>query len=60
MAGGVGKQALEFRLLVRQVVSAAMQVTQAGSNAQIAEASKLLVDLRRSLYRILAEGDEKD
>jgi DNA-binding PadR family transcriptional regulator len=60
MAGGVGKQALEFRLLIRQVVSAAMQVTQAGSNAQIAEASKLLVDLRRSLYRILAEGDEKD
>ncbi len=56
MAGGVGEQALELRPLVRQVGLAAMQVMQAGTDAQIDEARKLLVDLRRSLYRILAEG----
>ncbi len=60
MAGGAGEQPLELRPLVRQIGLAAMQVTQAGSDAQIVEARKLLVDLRRSLYRILAEGDEQD
>jgi len=60
MAGGVGEQALELGSLVRQIGLAAMQVMQAGSDAQVEEARKLLTDARRSLYRILAEGDEKD
>lgn len=59
MAGGVGEQALELGSLVRQIGLAAMQVMQAGSDAQVEEARKLLTDTRRSLYRILAEGDEK-
>jgi DNA-binding PadR family transcriptional regulator len=60
MAGGVGEQALELGSLVRQIGLAAMQVMQAGSDPQVEEARKLLTDVRRSLYRILAEGDEKD
>jgi hypothetical protein len=36
---------------------AAMQVAQAGDEAQTAEARKVLEDARRALYRILA-GDE--
>ena len=59
MAGGVGEQALELGSLARQIGLAAMQVMQAGSDAQVEEARKILTDTRRSLYRILAEGDEK-
>jgi DNA-binding PadR family transcriptional regulator len=60
MAGGVGEQALELGSLVRQIGLAAMQVMQAGSDPQVEQARKLLTDTRRSLYGILAEGDEKD
>jgi hypothetical protein len=35
-----------------------MQVTQAGSDAQIAEAQGILKNTRRSLYRILAADDD--
>jgi hypothetical protein len=37
---------------------AAMQVTQAGSDAQIAEAQDILKNTRRGLYRILAADDD--
>lgn len=52
-----GEELLEMRGLVGQVAMAAMQVAQAGSNKQIAEARQLLADVRRQLYRILAEDD---
>jgi DNA-binding PadR family transcriptional regulator len=50
----------EMRSLVGQLGMAAMQVTHAGSDAQIAEAQRILKDTRRSLYRILAADDEND
>jgi DNA-binding PadR family transcriptional regulator len=50
----------EMRSLVGQLGMAAMQVTHAGSDAQIAEAQRILKDTRRSLYRILAADDETD
>jgi len=60
MADGISNQTLELGSLVRQIGLAAMQVMQAGTEAQVEEARKILTDSRRSLYRILAEGDEKD
>jgi DNA-binding PadR family transcriptional regulator len=59
MAGGISNQTLELGSLVRQIGMAVMQVMQAGTEAQVEEARKILTDSRRSLYRILAEGDEK-
>lgn len=60
MADGVSGQTLELGSLVRQIGMAVMQVMQAGTDAQVEEARKILTDSRRSLYRILAEDDEKD
>jgi DNA-binding PadR family transcriptional regulator len=48
----------EMRGLIGQLAMAAMQVTQAGSDAQIAEAQDILKNTRRSLYRILAADDD--
>jgi DNA-binding PadR family transcriptional regulator len=59
MAGGISNQTLELGSLVRQIGMAVMQVMQAGTEPQVEEARKILTDSRRSLYRILAEGDEK-
>jgi DNA-binding PadR family transcriptional regulator len=59
MAGGVGNRALELGSLVHQIGLAAMQVVEAGSEAQVEEARKILTDSRRSLYRILAEDEAK-
>lgn len=58
--------ATELRQLFGQVALAAMQVAQAGTPAQVAEARKVLGDARKALYRILAEdapsasGDDED
>ncbi|MEU7852776.1 PadR family transcriptional regulator [Nonomuraea sp. NPDC049141] len=41
----------------RQSAFAMMQVLQTGSDAQIREARKTLVETRRKLYQILADGD---
>jgi DNA-binding PadR family transcriptional regulator len=41
----------------RALAAAAMQVAQAGSSKQIAEAQRILDETRRALYRVLA-GDE--
>jgi DNA-binding PadR family transcriptional regulator len=54
---GEGMHAL--RNLIAQVAAAAWQVGQAGTEAQSAEARRVLADTRRSLYRILA-GDDED
>jgi DNA-binding PadR family transcriptional regulator len=43
--------------LMRDVGMAFVQVMHAGSEAQIAEAGKVLAETRRSLYRILADGE---
>jgi DNA-binding PadR family transcriptional regulator len=48
----------EMRSLIGQLGMAAMQVTHAGSDAQIAQAQQILKDSRRSLYRILAADDD--
>jgi len=48
----------EMRGLIGQLAMAAMQVTQAGSDAQIAEAQAILTNTRRSLYRILAAEED--
>jgi hypothetical protein len=36
-----------------------VQVAQAGSPAQVQQASKILADTRKALYRILAADDEE-
>jgi DNA-binding PadR family transcriptional regulator len=47
----------EMRALIGQLAMAAMQVTSAGSEAQVAEAQQILSDTRRRLYRILAADE---
>jgi DNA-binding PadR family transcriptional regulator len=49
-----------FHSLFYQLGAAAMQVVQDGNAAQIANARKILVATRRSLYEILAEGSSED
>jgi DNA-binding PadR family transcriptional regulator len=48
-----------FRL-AGQTGMAIVQVAQAGSPAQIAKAAEVLAETRRTLYRLLAEGDNTD
>jgi DNA-binding PadR family transcriptional regulator len=55
--GDVPEDLWALRKLLMQLGMAAMQVVQAGDEAQTAEARAVLEDARRSLYRILA-GDE--
>ena len=51
----------EMRSLISQVAMAAMQVTHAGSDAQVTQAQRALKHTRRNLYRILAaEEDAED
>lgn len=44
---------------VREVIMAARQVVNVGSPAQVARATAVLSEARRTLYGILAEGDEE-
>jgi DNA-binding PadR family transcriptional regulator len=61
VTGSVDDAAVQLHNLARQVAMAAVQVAQAGSRAQVQQASKLLADTRRALYRILAaEGEEAE
>ena len=46
--------------LFREVATAAMQVAQSGTAKQLDEAKQLLADVRRNLYRILAEVPAED
>ena len=55
--GGAGG-AHELARLMREVASAFVQVMRTGSGGQIAKAGAVLVDTRRELYRILADGDD--
>jgi DNA-binding PadR family transcriptional regulator len=54
-ADAAGKPALEFAHLIHQVVGAMRQVLHAGDERQIVQASAVLAETRRALYRILAE-----
>jgi DNA-binding PadR family transcriptional regulator len=45
---------------IRHIAGAAMQIAHGGSAAQIAEAHRILVEARRGLYGVLAEGDESE
>ena len=54
-----GHDVLTERDTVKQVMVAVMQVSQAGTAAQVQQAGKILTDARRALYRILAaDGDD--
>jgi DNA-binding PadR family transcriptional regulator len=55
--GGMSEAAAETGGVMRDVGLAFVQVLHAGSDAQIAEAGRVLADTRRALYRILAEGE---
>jgi DNA-binding PadR family transcriptional regulator len=48
----------ELMSTARQVAMAARQVLLAGSETQVSRATAILVDARRALYGILAEGEE--
>jgi DNA-binding PadR family transcriptional regulator len=50
-------QHAETGALMRDVGMAFVQVLNAGSEAQVAEAAKVLAETRRALYRILADGE---
>jgi DNA-binding PadR family transcriptional regulator len=54
-----GGAAIEMRALMGQLGAAAFQVVSAGSDAQQAQARKILADSRKSLYQILAAGEEE-
>ncbi len=59
VAGGAGGAAAEMRSLIGQVAMAAFQVVSAGTDAQVAQARKVVTECRKSLYRILAADDEE-
>jgi DNA-binding PadR family transcriptional regulator len=50
-------QHAETGAMMRDVGMAFVQVLHAGSEAQVAEAGKVLAETRRALYRILADGE---
>jgi DNA-binding PadR family transcriptional regulator len=60
MAGDVPDDARAIMKVVKEVMIAISQVMQNGSESQRAEARRLLVNLRRDVYRILAEGDDAE
>jgi DNA-binding PadR family transcriptional regulator len=59
VAGGAGGAAIEMRTLMGQLGMAAFQVISAGTDAQQAQARKILADTRKSLYRILAADEDE-
>ncbi len=60
MSGDAANAAADMATLVRQVHVAAFGVLSAGTDAQMAQARKILAQTRRSLYRILAEDEGQD
>jgi len=58
VTGSVDDAAVQMHNLARQVAMATVQVAQAGTPAQVQQASKILGDTRKALYRILAADDE--
>lgn len=60
MSSNMSEQAHELGRLVREVADAFAQVMRTGSEHQWAQARTLLMNTRRDLYRILADGDLAD
>lgn len=60
VGSAAGNDLPELFHLFRQVAGAAVQVAQAGSPSQIAEARRILGDTRRALYRLLADDGEPE
>lgn len=52
-----GDRSREMGGLIKQIVIAAMQVKETGTEAQFAATRQILADTRRQIYRILAEED---
>jgi len=59
VTGSVDDAVFQIHHLARQVGMATIQVAQAGTPAQVKQASKILADTRKALYRILAADDEE-
>jgi DNA-binding PadR family transcriptional regulator len=59
VTGSIDDAAFQMHNLARQVAMASVQVAQAGSPVQVQQASKILADTRKALYRILAADDEE-
>jgi len=59
VTGSIDDAMFQIHALARQVMMATVQVAQAGSPAQVQQASKILADTRKALYRILAADDEE-
>ncbi len=59
VTGSVDNAAVQLHNLSRYVAMATVQVAQAGTPAQIQQASKILADTRKALYRILATDSEE-
>jgi DNA-binding PadR family transcriptional regulator len=61
VTGSVDDAAVQLHNLARTVAMATVQVAQAGTSAQVQQASKVLADTRKALYRILAaDGEETE
>jgi DNA-binding PadR family transcriptional regulator len=59
-AGMADDAVLELGDMIHQVMMAVMEVRRAGSESQLAEARRVLIETRRSIYRILAEDEPRD
>jgi DNA-binding PadR family transcriptional regulator len=59
VAGGADGAALEMRSLIGQLGMAAFQVVNVGTDAQQAQARKILADTRKAMYRILAADEDE-
>jgi DNA-binding PadR family transcriptional regulator len=60
MSDDISGDAQQLGRLMREVAGAFVQVMRTGSEGQVARAREVLAETRRSLYRILADGDEQD
>jgi DNA-binding PadR family transcriptional regulator len=55
--GGPDGELVKLRDVAMQVGAAVLQVAHAGTPAQVARATQMLTELRRSLYRLLADDE---
>ena len=57
VSGGVSGEARELHQLIGALMGAVHTVSHVGTRAQVSQASEVLVQARKSLYRILAEDE---